>query len=229
LHIALCNADLRLPPETPFTAHVLVVDRIGRHTVDQSFPIMRETQGVSSVSWDMPWGEYLLTTTVRGHGVTCSGRQYFGVLVNHNREIDVSVHERPQPLRVPALVMGTSPFAFSYVQPTVELFDKTTKCNGPIGTPLDADVVMENDEDGYYGYVYPTRTLLAHAPVVVAVRLTDSSGGYKYIHIPTDFLGYSTAWPSSGELDINDGLIDSIAAKPEDTLICPHFYETITH
>jgi hypothetical protein len=64
--------------------------------------------------------------------------------------------------------------------------------------------------------------------MVVALRLTDSQGGYHYLRVPTNFLGWSEKWPSSGRVDVNEDVIDLVQPKPEDTLLCPREYETET-
>jgi hypothetical protein len=63
----------------------------------------------------------------------------------------------------------------------------------------------------------------------VAVRLKDSHGGYNYIRVPGEFLGMSLGWPSTGTFNVNEDVIDWIADKPEDTMLCPRLYKTITH
>jgi hypothetical protein len=108
------------------------------------------------------------------------------------------------------------------------VFGGDTKCNGPIGTPIDAGIDQENDSDAFYATVYPNERLLRSRTMVVALRLTDSQGGYHYLRVPTNFLGWSEKWPSSGRVDVNEDVIDLVQPKPEDTLLCPREYETET-
>lgn len=230
MHVALCNPAIRLKPQTALPLHVVVTDRINREVIDQNFRVFRENGNVINVEYEVPWGIYRARLDMKTNNAICGAYSYFDVLADHNRTVTVSLDEgRPRNL-VPALVMGSAPFSFSYVQPTVVAFDKSTACNGQVGDPIDAGIVTENDGDGYYASVFPNAALAQHAPAVVAVRLTDSHAGYHYIRVPAKFLGYVGlgAWPSSVQLNVNEDLIDYVADKPEDTLLCPHMYQTIT-
>ena len=231
MHVALCNSALRLKPQTELPLHVVVTDRINRDAVDQKFRVVRENGNTVAVEYDVPWGIYRAKLDMKLQHTTCSAYSYFDVLSDHNRTVSVSLEEgRPKNI-VPALVMGSAPFAFSYVQPTVVAFDKSTACNSTVNDPLDAGIVTENDGDGYYASVFPNAALAQHAPAVVAVRLTDSHSGYHYIRVPAKILNYvgMGGWPSSVLLNVNEDVIDYVADKPEDTLLCPHMYQTITN
>lgn len=229
LHVALCNAAVRMKAQTAMLVHVSVVDRINRNAVDQDFRIVREDGSTATLAFDMPWGVYRANVEMKAGKTSCYAAKYFAVVVDHNRTLDLTLHKnRSRPI-VPALIYGAAPFAFAYVTPTVEVFDKSVKCNGPVGDPLDAGVVTQNDADGFYATITPTRDLAAHAPLVVAVRLTDSRGDYHYIKVPTNFISFSSIWPSSGTINANENIIDYMTGKPEDTLLCPRLYETITH
>lgn len=229
LHIALCNSALRLKTQTAMQLHVNVVDRINRNIVDQDFRVVRENGNDANVAFDMPWGVYRASVGLKARKITCSAVQYFAVAMDHNRNLNLSLAERPSMPIVPALVYGAAPFAFAYVQPTVVLFDRNVKCGAAVGDPLSAAIDSQNDSDGYYASITPTRDLIQHQPVVVAVRLTDSRGNYHYVKVPTNFMTFSASWPSAGTLNANENLIDYVADKPEDTLLCPKFYETTSH
>ncbi len=210
--------------------HLAVTDRINRDAVNQTFQLVRENGNESAVEFDIPWGIYRARVSVKVPHGTCSSLVYFSVLADHNRTLAVAPQMGPVQNDVPALVMGTAPFSFSYVQPTVVVFDKSVACKGAVGDPLDAGVVTENDEDAYYASVFDTPVLAQHQPVVVAVRLTDSHAGYHYIRVPAKVLRYvgMGSWPSSVSLNVNEDIIDYVADKPEDTLLCPRMYQTMT-
>ncbi len=229
LHAALCNAALRLKPESQLALHVVVSDRINRDTLDQTFHVVRENGNEAVVEFDIPWGTYRATLDMKLAHANCGAIKYFGVISDHNRVLGVSMEQgRPQNM-VPALVMGTAPFAFSYVSPTVVAFDASTACNAQVSDPLDAAIVTENDEDGYYASIFLNPTLAQHYPAVVAVRLTDSHAGFHYIRVPAKILRYvgRGSWPSTVTLNANEDLIDYVADKPEDTLLCPKMYQTM--
>ncbi len=163
-----------------------------------------------------------------GH-TTCNGVQYFSVLQDHNRTLTVHMREGPADSTVPTLIQGTAPFAFAYVQPTVMVFPTSTKCNGPVGDPINAGIDQQSDSDGYYAYVYPGGGLPRNQPFVIAVRLTNSHGGYDYIRVPLDFGGAAYSWPPVGQFNVTEDVIDYVADKPEDTLLCPRLYKTEVH
>lgn len=230
MHVALCNAALRLKTQSELPIHVTVTDRINRDVVNQTFRAERENSNEVPVEFDVPWGIYRANVKMAAGHTQCGAVVYFTALSGLSRTLDVSLNEGNFRPAVPTLVMGTAPIAFSYVQPTVMAFDKSVACDAPVGNPLDAGIETQNDSDGYYASVFPNATLAQHGPVVLAVRLTDSHGGYHYIRVPAKVLGFSGgSWPSSANLNVNEDLIDYVADKPEDTLLCPHMYETITN
>jgi hypothetical protein len=226
LHVALCNSALRLKAQTELPLHVVVTDKINRDVVDQNFRVVRENGNDVNVAVDVPWGLYHAKFTMRYARVSCAADQWFTVLADHNRTLNVSLQEGPLKRQMQAMVMGSVPFAFSYVQPTVVAFDKSVACNGPVGDPLDAGIITQNDNDGYYADIFPNTTLLQHSPPVIAVRMTDSHGGYHYIRIPAKFSRYAAEGGASMKMDVNEDVIDYVADKPEDTLLCPHEYVT---
>ena len=229
LHVTLCNAAIRQRAQTVMPMRVNVVDRVKRDIVDQEFRIVRESVNVATVSFDMPWGVYRANIDMKAGRAGCAASQFFAVVIDHNRTLNVTLQDAPVPLPVvPSLIFGAAPFAFAYVQPTVQIFDHSVKCNGPVGDPINADVVTQNDSDGYYATILPTRDLLPHMPLVIALRLTDSRGNYHYVRIPTDFVAFGASWPNTGTLNADENVIDYVADKTEDTLLCPKMYKTIT-
>lgn len=228
MHVALCNAAARLGPQAELPVRVVVTDSIRRDVVDQTARITRYEGNNSSLDFDIPWGSYRASIRMHVGKITCSGMQYFAVLLNHNRSLTVQLHRRMAFAPPPTIVMGTAPFAFSYVQPTVMVFGPGTKCNGAVGTPLNVRIDEVNDSDGYYASIYPTAALTPRAHYVVAVRMTDTQGGYHYVRVPSDFVGMSGSWPVLAQFNVTQNVIDWTAGKPEDTLLCPRLYKTET-
>jgi hypothetical protein len=230
MHFALCNAAARLGPQAELPVHITVTDRINRDVIDQDAKVLRYEGDTSSAEFDIPWGIYRAAVRMRAGHTTCSAVQYFAVLVDHNRSVTVHLQDPHSPAQpIPTLIMGTAPFAYSYVDPTVMVFGTDTKCNGPVGNPVDAGIEQINDSDAFYASVYPSVALVRSNALVVAMRLKDTQGGYHYLRVPTNFLGWSARWPSSGQMNVNEDVIDYVADKPEDTLLCPREYETETH
>lgn len=231
LHLALCNSAIRLKQQTVMPVHVSITDRIHRTIVDQSFTVAREHVNVATVAFDMPWGVYRADIDLKAGRTDCTATQFFGVVNGHDRTIGVTLNDKRAPEPVPTLVFGSAPFAFAYAQPTVVLFDsKTVKCDAEVPDPLQIGDATQNDADGYYATIYPTRDLLAHEPLVPAVRITDSRGDYHYIKVSQDFIRFSgMSWPSVGTFNIDDGAMQYVAASKEDTLLCPKLKEVIVH
>ncbi len=228
LQVSLCNSALRLKTQSALPLRVAITDRIKRDIYNQTFRVVRENGNTVSVSFDIPWGEYRAALSMKSGAVDCSGREYFAVISGINRTMKISLAEHPQDVPTPLLVFGSAPFAFSYVQPTVTIFDKGQACNAQVGQPLEANIDLQNDSDGYYATIFPSRELV-EKQVVVAVRLTDSRGDYHYVRVPSKLMNFSSDWPSSATFDINENVIDYVADKPEDTLLCPQFHTIITH
>jgi hypothetical protein len=229
MHFALCSAAARLGPRADLPVHIVVTDKINRDVVDQTARVSRYEGNTSSAEFDVAWGIYRATVTMKAGRTTCGAVQYFAVQQDHNRSVTVNLRDGSQPAAVPTLITGTAPFSFSYVEPTVMVFTGDTKCNGPIGNPVNADIDQVNDSDGYYASVYPSAALAGKGPYVLAVRLKDSQGGYHYIRVPAEFLGMSPRWPSMGTFDVTEDVVDYVQDKPEDTLLCPRLYKTSVH
>lgn len=229
MHFALCNAAARMGPQAELPVHVTVTDRINRDVIDQDAKVLRYEGNTSSIEFDMPWGIYRTTVQMRAGKSTCSARQYFSVLLDHNRSVTIHLQDGRQLQPVPTLIQGTAPFSYSYVNPTVMVFGSDTKCNGAVGNPIDAGIEQDNDSDAFYAYVYPTPALARSRSFTVAIRLKDSQGGYHYLRVPGNFLTMSSSWPSSGQMNVTEDVVDYVADKPEDTLLCPREYETETH
>lgn len=225
MHLALCSAASRLTQPT-VPVRIAVTDKIGRPMNDQIVHVARTGAADATAEFDIAWGYYLARASMHVGKVTCSGNMYFPVIADHNRELHMQLQNGMLMVPRPTIIYGDLPGEFAYVSPTVVVFGKDTKCDGSVGTPIDTKIDQQNDEQAYYATVYPTAELMRNAPFTLALRLTDSSGGYHYLRMPANFLGDV---PSLDELDVKDALIDFIAAKPEDTLLCPRGYETIVH
>ena len=225
MHVALCNSTAAQAASRDVPVRVVLTDKLDRVAFDQKFKIEQGTKREAPIEFDMPFGLYLVKIATP----TCSGVQFLSVLADVNRGFPISLQEgRAQmPESAPAFVEGTAPFEFSYVQPLVMVFPHSVKCDGPIGDPIDANIQMDNEPNSYYATIYPSRVLEQNAPVTLVVRMNDSHGGYQYLRVPIgDNVGTPTRWPSIGQLNISAGLIDALASKPEDTLLCVRMMKT---
>lgn len=224
LHVALCSSVAKASAARTVPLRVVVTDRLDRTQVDQTFQIEPGMGKTPRFEFDLPFGTYRMAMNAKVKGAQCGGVDYFTVLNGRDRSLDVSLDPHATAPPVPMLVNGESPFAFSYVQPTLMVFSKDTKCNGPVGNPLSADIRVQSDSDGYYASIFPTSALAQEMPAVMAMQLKDSQGGFHYVRLPTPV--QFTHWPSQTHFDVSEDVIDYVADKPEDTLLCPRMYKT---
>jgi hypothetical protein len=207
---------------------VQVTDKLDRPQVQQTFQIEPGMGNTPRFEFDLPFGIYKIALNAKAGNAVCSAEDYFTVLTGHDRSLNVTLQSGhvPNPA-VPMLVAGESPFSFAYVQPTLMLFGKSAKCNGPVGDPVNADIHVTSDSDGYYAELFPNEALAQASPVVIAMQMKDSQGGYHYVRLPGD-VGFGR-WPGYIHFNVNEDVIDYVADKPEDTLLCPRMYKTTVH
>jgi hypothetical protein len=228
MHVSLCNAVAQASAARNVPLRVQVTDKLDRPQVQQTFQIQPGMGKTPRFEFDLPFGIYRIAMQAKAGNATCGAVEYFTVLTGHNRSLDVTLQNgRVTNPVVPMLVAGESPFSFAYVQPTLMLFGKTAKCDGPVGDPINADIHVTTDSDGYYAQIFPNSALAQAWPVVVAMQMKDSQGGYHYVRLPGE-PGFSR-WPSQLSFNVSEDVIDYVADKPEDTLLCPRMYKTTVH
>lgn len=225
LHISLCNAVARASASRNVPVRITVVDKLNRPQVEQTFQVEPGSGSSARYEFDLPFGLYRMTLDAKAGKSPCSAVEYFSVLSGHNRSLDVTLKDgRASTPQVPMLVDGESPFSFSYVQPTLVIFGKDVKCDGPVGNPVSADIRLVSDSDGYYASIFPNQALAQVMPAVVAMQMKDSQGGFHYVRLPGQV--YFSRWPSMIRFNVSEDVIDYVADKPEDTLLCPRMYKT---
>lgn len=228
MHLVLCNSASRAKTQADVPVRVTVLDKVNHHVVDQSVRVARSGAADGTAEFDIPWGLYAAQAQLHTGRITCSGVQFFSVLANHDRELTMKLQDGNVGTRVPTIIYGDVPAEFSYVEPQIVLFGKDTQCDQPVGTPVAAEIDQQDDDQAYYALVYPTAALMQSMPVTPAIRLKDSSGGYHYLRMPKNFISFSHRMPGLNELDVKDELVQFVAGKPEDTLLCMRGYETTT-
>lgn len=228
MHLALCSSAAGLKTQTSVPVHVVVVDKVNHHLVNQTVRVATSGAADSTTEFDIPWGLYLAEASVRSGRASCSAAQFFNVLRDHDRQVTVHLQNGFAAPPVPVIINGDVPAEFSYADPEIVIFGKDAKCDAPVGDPIAATIDQQDDDQAYYATVYPSAVLEQNAPVTPAIKLKDSAGGYHYLKMPKNFIDFASRRPSIAELDIKDELIDFIAGKPEDTLLCFRGYETTT-
>lgn len=228
MHLTLCSAAARLKTQAGLPVHITVLDKIDREVVDETVRVATSGAADSTAEFDIPWGLYLAEASLRAGRTQCAGAQFLSVIADHNRQLSVTLRSTPAALPVPVIIQGDVPAEYSYTQPQVVLFGKGAKCNDPVGAPIDANIDQEDDDQAFYASLYPSASLLQNGPVTPALKLEDSAGGYHYVKIPNNFIQFGARRPGLSEIDIKDELIQFIAGKPEDTLLCFRTFETIT-
>ncbi len=225
LHIGFCQAIARAPEAAPVAARVRVTDRIGRVQLDRTFRFERGDENEAIVEFDNAFGVYRLDIAVPGYG--CSASNYVYFISGHDRSIAIALTSgtRAAPA-VPVLLSGAAPQSFLYLQPTFVLFDKSgAVCKQPVPAPLQTSIVVENDQDSYYAWLYADRGTPLGS-LQLALRLRTPTHQYHYVRIPMQFPIPRTGWPESITLDITEDMADGLATEPVNTLLCPKMWKT---
>lgn len=228
LHVGFCNAIARTGPDTTIPIRVRLIDRIGRTQFDRVYRVDRGDDPAAIVEFDSAFGIYRLS--IEAPKYRCSATDYLFFMSDHDRNITENLSDAPPPPPpTPALVSGTAPQSFLYVEPTFVLFPKSSvDCNKPVPQPLPSHIVVENDQDGYYAWWYSDAPAATSGPELLALRLRTPTHTYHYVRIPIPFpipIPWG-GWPTSIQLNIDEGMIDDLAGQPVDTLLCPKFWRT---
>ncbi|MEO6835654.1 MAG: hypothetical protein ABI231_07100 [Candidatus Tumulicola sp.] len=226
LHVGLCAAIARAKPETTIAMRVALLDRRKTPRVDRIFRFERGDDDNPKVAeFDVPQGTYRLDVSVPKYG--CAATDYLTFLPDHIRSINETLTTGPAPLVEPLLMEGASPQSFLYVAPTFVLLDKNaTGCNKPVGDLVPSHVVVENDQDAYYAWLYSDPATAGPTPVQLALRLKTPTHQYHYVRVPIPFPMPWGGWPSNVQFDVTQDEIDGLASQPVNTLLCLHLWET---
>jgi hypothetical protein len=225
LHVGYCNAIARVSAETTIALRVRVSDRIGRLQVDRVYRVERGDEAEAVVEFDSAFGIYAIDVAAPKY--RCSTSDYLFFIAGHDRSITEKLADAPGPPPTrPVLLSGTAPQSFLYVAPAFVVFDKSqVACNKPLPQPLPTDVVVENDQDGYYAWLYPNASANA-GPQQLALRLRTPTRQYHYVRIPIPFPFPWTGWPQSIQFNVTEDMVDSLATDPVGVLLCPKLWQT---
>ena len=224
LHLSLCNAMLRAAPSTPVAVRVRLTDRTGRQNIESTYRVERGDSNVRLLEFDAPQGTFRMQISAPKYN--CNALDYLTVLSEHNRSVAETLSDGPAPPTQPMLLEGTAPPSFLYVAPTFVMLDKNLPCKGPIEDPLPSHIVVENDQDAYYVWMYSDLSIAARGSVQIALRLATVSGEYHYIRIKVPFPEPWTGFPQVIGFDVHEQDLDSIAGEPTDVLLCPKLFRT---
>ncbi|MEO6914033.1 MAG: hypothetical protein ABI182_08455 [Candidatus Baltobacteraceae bacterium] len=222
LHVVLCKSPAR-SGALPINLRVVMAYRIAQPEMNQTFQVSPDDAGEAAVEFDAMQGVYLMKVRQSGG---CGADQFVTVLSEHPRELSVQLGRPPPPAQTSALVAGAAPPGYSYVRPTIVYFAKPAACDAPIGTPLTDGITVLNDLDAYYATVRPPAVLIDPKAYLVALRLRTATGGFHYVKVPVDFPPSEQNWPTYQKMDVNENIIDFVAGKPFDTLLCPRISKT---
>lgn len=225
MHVALCKAVARLAASTTVAMRVVVSDKANRSEVDRVVQVQRGTADNVPVEFDSSWGLYRVDFAVPKY--RCGGSEFLWVLQDHDRNFNVALSDNVVNVHVPiALVIGSLPQSFAYVQPTVVTFSPQVACNGKVSDPSPSGVDNQIEQDAYYATVRTPALYRDPKAVTVALQLKDASGGYHYLRIPWQIEPGRYAWPNGFQINIDDAATAFAAESPEDTLLCPKGYLT---
>jgi hypothetical protein len=225
LHVGFCNAIARVAPETTIALRVRLSDRFGKPEVDRIYRVDRGDEAEAVVELDSAFGIYSLE--VEAPKYRCSASDYLFFIAGLDRSVVEKLSDAPvPPPPKPVLLSGTAPQSFLYIQPTFVLFDKSqVACNKPLPQPLPTNVSVENDQDGYYTWLYSDPSAPAGSQQL-ALRLRTPTHQYHYVRIPIPFPVPWTGWPMSIQFNVTEEMVDALAGDSVDTLLCPKLWRT---
>lgn len=222
LHLGLCSSMAQAQPSATLPIRVKLIDRTGHTSLQQNFRVPRGSDPAKTVEFDIARGVYELQADSPKYG--CGVSDFLSFLPDRNRAVSETLTSTAQRSPVPLLLQGTAPLSFLYAKPTVVLFAKGTSCDKPVDDPLPANVRMENDRDSFYVSVTADANVQSRAGVL-ALSLQTATGENHYVRIPFPFVP-QTVWPSTVQFNVTDDVMDFLAGKPVDTLLCPHMLKT---
>jgi hypothetical protein len=225
LHVGLCGAIARASPDASVALRIRLTDRVGRTELDKTYRVDRGDEDQAIVEFDSPFGIHKLSIVAPQY--RCSATDYLFFIAGLDRSITEKLNDAPEPAPgKPVLLSGAAPQSFLYVQPTFVLFDKSqTACNKPVPNALPAQIVVENDQDGYYTWLYadPSAALGSQQ---LALRLRTPTHQYHYVRVPISFPMPWGGWPNSIRFDVTQDMVDALAGDPTNTLLCPKLWRT---
>ncbi len=225
LHVGLCSAVARLDPSTVVAMRVRMSYRVGGDEIDKVVRFTRGEAQQTVVEFDIRRSTYRLLLETPKYG--CTASDFIDVLPDQNRTITETLADGPPAPPAPVVLFdGAAPLSFGYVKPTFTVFDKTTVCNKPVGTPLPAKFDVEYDQGGYYVWLHEDPSLEGQGPLVVALRLRTTTGLAHYVNLPVPFPQQWGGWPGSVRFDITEDMVDDLATEKTDVLLCPKMWGT---
>ncbi len=224
MNLALCGAITRQGPDTPVDVRVRLINRIDKPNFDKTYHFARGYANAKMINFNAPFGVYALVIDAPKYH--CSGFDWVLFIPNHDRTMNESLVDGTAPVPHPMLMVGTLSSAFSYTNPTVAIFDKSQKCNAPVGDPLPLKTAVEYDQNSFYVWMYPDASLIPHAPVVVSVQIGAADGDSHFVRLKVPFPEPWHGFPDTWQFNITDNVIDGLATQKTETLLCPRLYET---
>lgn len=223
LHLALCSRMARAGPEAALPIEVRLTDRYGHISLEKRFQVIRGEEPVKTVEFDSLRGVYFMQVVAPKQ--QCGADDFVSFLPDRVRSISETMSTAPKLPPTPFLMQGTAPVSFLYAKPAVVLFGKSAACDKEVDDPLPADIRIENDRDSYYVSITADPGVQSRIGVI-ALSLQTATGENHYIRIPLKFEAPAAQWPSTVQFNVTDDVMDSIAGKPVDTLLCPKMYKT---
>jgi hypothetical protein len=225
LHVGFCGAIARAPADTTVALRVHLADRTGRSQVDRVYRFERGDEGQAVVEFDSTFGIYRLDLVAPKY--RCTATDFLFFMAGHDRSVTEKLSDPPWAAPpTPVLLSGEAPKSFLYVQPTFVLFDKSqVTCDKPLPQPLPAQAVVENDQDGYYTWLYADPSAAAGSQQL-ALRLRTPTHQYHYVRVPIPFPIPWSGWPQSIQFNVTEDMLDSLAGDPVGALLCPKLWKT---
>ena len=224
LHLALCNAMMKVPEEKPIVAHVRLVDRLNHPHYDQDVSFQRYGQQSGEIDLNAPQGMYEIEIAAPQY--RCYAADWLFIIADHNRTITEQLTDGAPIVPHPMIMTGTAPQSFLYAEPTYVLFPKDTACDKPVPDPLPAKITIENDQDSFYVNIYSDPALVAAGPEVVALQLQTPTGENHYIRLKIPFPQPWDGLPQEVQFNVSDDEMAWLSGQPTGVLLCPRLFRT---
>lgn len=228
LHLGLCNALAKAPPESTFALRVRMAFRTGDPQFNKVFTIPRGEGKTAVLEFDVPRGVYRVLIEAPKAG--CVTSDFWDILPDSNRTIDETLADGPPDPPAPVTLMdGSAPISFLYVKPSFVLVDHGVACDKPIGALVPSKVNVEYDQGAYYVWLYSTPALEQREPSTVALQLRTPTGTAHYVKLPFAFPLPWGGFPTHIQMNVSEDMIAGIATDKTDTLLCPKLWQTSAH
>lgn len=223
MHLSLCASMAHAPSGAPFHVTMHAQDRTGRLQWNREWTVPHGESDEVSVEFEAPQGMYRVSIAAPKY--RCSAGDYLVFAADTNRNIKETLQPGPPQWREVTLLWGKAPQSFLYQQPGFVLLDSKTKCNAEVDKTLPADLTVEYDPSSFYIWLYRTPSQPLNS-ALLAMKVESATGDDQYVSLKYNVPMPWDGWPVTIEMNLPEGVFDSLATDPKGVLLCPKLYKT---